>query len=253
MKAAAYPEHWLETVRFHRRFAEHDLNDWLCEQLAPQPHHTFLDIGCGTGEQLLHFASVCRRCIGVDNAELPLRRLAAIVQDQNIRNVEWLCCPGECISLDDSTVDLVACNFALPYMNARQVLSEIRRLLTNGGRSIITGYAIDNVAEMIAIHRDRCPYVVPGYINGFCDAARFADVAEHIFSRVEQRTWTNPMRFPRVADFMQYYTHTDLYMGAKDMMEDLEEAVTTTAQAVLSRDGEIRITKVISALYLANE
>ena len=71
MKAAAYPEHWLETVRFHRRFAEHDLNDWLCEQLAPQPHHTSLDIGCGTGEQLLHFASVCRRCIGVDNAELP--------------------------------------------------------------------------------------------------------------------------------------------------------------------------------------
>jgi hypothetical protein len=138
-------------------------------------------------------------------------------------------------------------------MNARQVLSEIRRLLTNGGRSIITGYAIDNVAEMIAIHRDRCPYVVPGYINGFCDAARFADVAEHIFSRVEQRTWTNPMRFPGVADFMQYYTHTDLYMGAKDMVEDLEKSVAATAQAVLSRDGEIRITKVISALYLAKE
>ena len=89
-----------------------------------------LDVGCGAGQTLI--GSAPRRevlAVGVDSDHSALR-----LGTQLTDSVCFVTASGEALPFANQSFDLVISRVALPYMNVRNGLNEMSRVLTGGGR-----------------------------------------------------------------------------------------------------------------------
>lgn len=99
-----------------------------------------LDLGCGAGLDLLHYARLVGptgKVIGLDLSPSMLAKARANLASQGVTNGAFLHAPADAIPLPDSGVDLVTANgiFNLaPDKDA--VMREAHRVLRKGGRLI---------------------------------------------------------------------------------------------------------------------
>lgn len=92
-------------------------------------HRTILDVGCGAGQTLIASglaSDVLAVGIDVDESALLLGR-------QLSHNVRFVCAKGEELSFESGIFDLVICRIALPYMHVSRAVSEVWRVLADGG------------------------------------------------------------------------------------------------------------------------
>lgn len=107
--------------------------------LNPQNGDTILDVGCGNGIMLERIARACDcHLIGTDISEDALeiarRRIAST-------NAELLCCPVECMPIENATVDkALTINTMYFWENLVSGYEEIARVLRPGGIFIGTHY-----------------------------------------------------------------------------------------------------------------
>lgn len=105
-----------------------------------RPGETVLDLGCGAGLDLLHYARAVGprgRVIGLDLSASMLAKARANLASQGIDNASFLNAPADRIPLPDASVDLVTANgiFNLsPDKDA--VMREAHRVLRKHGRVI---------------------------------------------------------------------------------------------------------------------
>jgi len=143
-------------------------------RLGPGP--AVLDLGCGTGINLLEAARVlgaCRRLVGVD--------LAPGMIDEARRKAQAAGVPAtfavgdaEHLELPDASFDLVICNSVYHWFPDRQrAVAEISRVLRPGGQALV-----NCVAD-------------PGFHE-------WARVVDEVWSRLfhEQRAWLPPLPTP---------------------------------------------------------
>ena len=94
-----------------------------------------LDVGCGAGQEMLPFVRDLQiPAIGVDvapSAGLVGRELFGVLGLD--KRVHFARACAENLPLRDNYFDLVICRVALPYMNNRQALSEMSRVLHPDG------------------------------------------------------------------------------------------------------------------------
>lgn len=99
-----------------------------------------LDLGCGAGLDLLHYARLvgpAGRVLGLDLSSAMLAKARANLASQGVNNATFLNAPADAIPLPDASVDLVTANgiFNLsPDKDA--VMREAHRVLRKGGRLI---------------------------------------------------------------------------------------------------------------------
>jgi SAM-dependent methyltransferase len=86
-----------------------------------------LDVGCGSGEQL-----VALRDAGVD--PIGVEPTAFLVHDLTSRGFDVREGHAEQLPVEDRSVDGVVCKVALPYTDERRAISEWARVLRQGGR-----------------------------------------------------------------------------------------------------------------------
>lgn len=108
--------------------------------LPPDPGHTVLDLGCGTGTALAEYRDIGCRVLGADPSEAMLaqsrRRLG---RDADLRLIT-----SARIPFDDDSADLVLISLvlhSLPREEAVTLLAEAGRLLRIGGRVLVTDFA----------------------------------------------------------------------------------------------------------------
>lgn len=107
------------------------------EDLNPE---RVLDLGCGAGQELLPFLEKTEAfCVGVDIAP----ELGKITADvfQNQKRAAFFRSEGENLPFADASFDVVLCRVALPYMNNRQAISEIARVLKPEGVLLLKTHA----------------------------------------------------------------------------------------------------------------
>ncbi|MFT3765029.1 MAG: methyltransferase domain-containing protein [Minicystis sp.] len=120
--------------------------------VAPLP--AILDIGCGTGINLLEMARVlgpCRKLVGVDLSPgmLSVARRKAVSAGLP---AAFMIGDAEALELPDSSFDLVVCNSAYHWFPDRaRAIKEMSRVLKPGGQLILTTLAAPGYEEWIGV------------------------------------------------------------------------------------------------------
>jgi SAM-dependent methyltransferase len=216
------------------RLGTRDLFAELARSLRLDPHHTLVDVCCGAGQHLVKYTPLVARAIGYDFS-------AAAVAEARARGVDAAVADAAALPLDDASVDAVSCAFGVYYLHdPHAAIREWARVLRPGGRVVICGPARDTNVELYEFHRqatgadpsdaDRAAW---GYVDDIVAPALriggFADVTVDLF--------VNPIEFPDAQAFLDYWTHTSLFLRSTGASSD------DGARVLAVRPGPFRITK----------
>jgi len=102
--------------------------DWLAAQLGVDESSTVLDLGAGTGKLTRAFVGRAARVIAVEPGPEMLAQLRRVVPE-----AEALLGAAEAIPLKNHSVDAVVCGQSFHWFRRAEAVSEIRRVLRQGG------------------------------------------------------------------------------------------------------------------------
>jgi SAM-dependent methyltransferase len=99
-----------------------------------------LDLGCGTGVDLVRFARGKARVVGVDLSEAAVRLAQQNVGHQHL-HAALVVADGERLPFPDNHFDYVFAHGVVQYTaNGRRLVDEVRRVLKPGGEAVFQGY-----------------------------------------------------------------------------------------------------------------
>jgi SAM-dependent methyltransferase len=148
------------------------VNDWIIEQVDPQPGQTILDIAAGTGD--LGFTAAERvgaggRVITTDFAPEMVEAARRNGDARGLTNVEYQVMDAERMPLGDDSVDGVVCRWGYMLMaDPSAALAETRRVMRDGGT---LGFAVwqtpdrnewASIPVMVLVQRGHMPPPDPG-------------------------------------------------------------------------------------------
>lgn len=100
---------------------------------------TVLDLGCGAGQELFPFLEKTNAlCVGIDKgAELGKITNEIFSAKSFSERAKFVRSSGEKIPFADESFDVILCSVALPYMNNRETIAEVARVLKKEGSFIL--------------------------------------------------------------------------------------------------------------------
>ena len=115
-----------------------------------------LDVGCGAGQELLPFLEKSEAfCVGIDIAEELGQVSGEVFAKKGFsERISFTRSKGEILPFANESFDVVLCRVALPYMNNRQTIAEIARVLKPNGVFLLKIHAPAFYFGMI---RERLP------------------------------------------------------------------------------------------------
>lgn len=152
-----------------------------------------LDVGCGLGTDLSHFASSGALTTGIDIAERAID-LAQANFNHGGHEGEFAVMDGEALDFPDDTFDFVYCHTVLHFTREpAAMVREIKRVLKPGGRALLM--TINRQSWLYFLHR------VGGMKIDYMDApvfhkmspAEFTDLVG-VFDKVEVKLFRFPVR-----------------------------------------------------------
>jgi SAM-dependent methyltransferase len=137
------------------RPAVQTLKTWAIEQLAPSPGETAVDVGSGTGEDVVTFAKLAGRAVGVEPSA-GLR--AEAVRRAEGSGAEFVDGDAAALPFEDESVDVLRCERVLQHVaGPADVVKEMARVLRPGGRIALIdtdwATAIIHPADPGVLHR----------------------------------------------------------------------------------------------------
>lgn len=145
---------WNEIRAMH--IDQRDVNAALEHLVQDKPSRTFLDIGTGTGEMLLHFAKHIEQGEGIDASRemLAVARASLEAADAHHCHVRQ----GDLYSLpfDADTFDIILIHQVLHYVDdIKGAVIEAARVLRPGGTLLIADFAPHAAEELRTAHQHR--------------------------------------------------------------------------------------------------
>lgn len=137
-----YQEYTREAIE---NFAQKDAKSryLLVDAVKDKSPKSVLDVGCGAGQELFPFIEKTDAfCVGVDAADELGEVTRGVFREKEFENrFAFVRSKGEKIPFADASFDVVLCRVALPYMDNRQTIAEISRILKTGGVFLLKTHA----------------------------------------------------------------------------------------------------------------
>jgi ubiquinone/menaquinone biosynthesis C-methylase UbiE len=159
-----------------------------------------LDVGIGSGANLMFYGAQVDRVYGVDPS-LELLRFAGERVHDTPAHVELLCGLGEALPLDRNTIDTATLTFTLcTITDPAAALAEVRRVLKPGGRLLFAEHGRAPEAA-VARWQDRVSPLWKRIAGGCHLNRRPDDLIRNAGFRIDELE-TGYMRGPRVMTFV---------------------------------------------------
>jgi len=207
----------LETrIETHKQFSTYDINDWILSCVRPCNNEKLLDIGCGTGEQIISFSKNCgslSKILAIDASAESLKIVEKKCSEKKIQNIQTIQTNMDDISKlvkNTDKFDLIISCFALYYSkNIPEIITAIKNLLSTGGRFFVCGPMEGNNAELINFHSQILKSSLE--LTDYPMTKTILPEIKKNFSIVEEYYFSNPLHFPEPGALINYWKSYYLY------------------------------------------
>lgn len=108
---------------------------------------TVLNIGCGEGQQAIIYKDAFKRMVGIDINQSRLNTAKILMEQYVVKNFGTICANVENIPLDEKFDKAIAIDIIEHVINPERAITEIHRLLKEGGKLLITFPAMHDKYE----------------------------------------------------------------------------------------------------------
>ena len=188
-------------------YSAKDLNDFIFGIIQPQTTDVALEIGCGSGKQLIPISKMVRKIVGLDISDEMIADLRTTVSDQ--KNVELVVSGMDGLSgLGlESNFNLIYSAYSIYYsQDIPALVNNVYRLLKgNGDRFFSVAPDVRNNVEWFA-DLDHL-FELPQEILHSGDISRTVVIPAMLdtFGEVHCYTFKNSVTFDSLDDLMEYY------------------------------------------------
>ncbi len=251
-------------IDIHQQYGRRDIDQWMLEMLRPAKGSKILDVGCGSGKQLLAFHNQLEGDAEITGGDINQE----LLEEAKLRNAEFGD-PWRLMLLDfdrrfdlaEDTYDIATCCFALYYAReAGFTIGEMRRVLAPGGRLFTTGPMPENKRLFYEIITEATGKEIPQMPGSSRYGSEILQEIRDRFSSVEVRIFENPLEFDAVEPFLDY-TRASLsedrrlwkqFFDGGDDFEHVMSAIEEISRERLEAEGRLVMTKVVGC-FLATK
>ena len=250
-------------IEIHQRYGSRNIDEWMLDLLKPADGDRILDVGCGSGKQLLAFHKHLNGKAHITGGDVN----SSLLEEARARNAE-LGNPWKLMTLDfdrpfdlaSESYDLVTCCFALYYAgDFRFTVGEMHRMLAPGGRLFTTGPMPGNKRLFYEVIQEATGKPIPPMPGSSRYGTEILEAIRKQFGSVEVQVFENPLEFESIEPFLDY-TRASLSEDRK-LWKSLFESGVSFDQVMqqiehvgrrrLSLEGRLVMTKIVGGLLAA--
>jgi ubiquinone/menaquinone biosynthesis C-methylase UbiE len=203
-----------ERINSHKQFSKNDINEWILPHIQLENGTKFLDIGCGTGEQLIRIAKKypMTHCMGIDISQNSLKHIENFAQKYSISNIKtkFVDIDNISVGIGDKKFDVIISCFALYYsQNIPKLISSIKQHLNYDGKFFVCGPVEGNNKELVEFQLN-----IDGTTKKYGPFIMTDTILPEIqkfFSNVALDYFYNPISFPDPSSLFNYWKSYILY------------------------------------------
>lgn len=209
-------------IETHDRYSKHDINKWIFGILKIKDTESVLDVGCGTGKQLIPIAGkTSGLVVGVD---VSLESLDYVKKEtMNKPNVKLILSSIENMHeklRQFPKFDVIISCFAIYYSKKPdETIMQLKDLLRDNGRLFICGPGINNNKALLDLHSKigKLSEMHKGFFENFA-----APLLKDNFKNVKAFKFENPVAFPDIDSLAEYWLSYSI--GDKNKLEQFRSA-----------------------------
>jgi ubiquinone/menaquinone biosynthesis C-methylase UbiE len=196
-------------IRTNNEFGNVDLSEWLIEKLEVKNGQTILDVGCGTGDQLIKLASLFPRgkYYGVDLSKESITEARTQAEHEGLTVTFIHGDASDIAALPDRCFDIVMSIYALYYVtDVQNILScLLGKLAPSGSLVVMSPYKGNNDSWYAFLSSFmNMPREIESIANDFMDTEVLPFARAH-FSNVRTCEFQNNIRIPTYEDLKKYW------------------------------------------------
>lgn len=250
-------------IDIHQRYGSRNIDEWMLDLLKPAQGARILDVGCGSGKQLLAFHKHLHGKADITGGDVN----SSLLEEARASNAE-LGNPWKLMTLDfdrpfdlaSESYDLVTCCFALYYAgDFRSTVGEMHRVLAPGGRLFTTGPMPGNKRLFYEVIQEATGKPIPPMPGSSRYGTEILEAIRKPFASVEVQVFENPLEFESIEPFLDY-TRASLSEDRKlwkslfesgvsfdQVMQQIEQV----GRGRLGLEGRLVMTKIVGGFLAA--
>ena len=234
-------------LKINRCYGSKDIRPWIIDLLKPSINEKILDVGCGSGEQVIPFAKETKNkseIIGIDVSKKLLNLAKKEAEEKGVKIKLLRHDANNNLPFDDEYFDAVTCCFTIYHIKKRlNLINEFYRTLKPGGRLLITGPDPENNQEMFDFFKEVNIKISQMPRDLFKN--EIGNNLEKKFSKEKYSVFKNKVNFPSTTDFVSYIKMTQLFLD--NVPSDKQKDVCKQLEHIIEKNNELTLTKIVGA------
>lgn len=223
-------------IETHERYSENPepFVSWVLRHVAAQPGQRLLDVGSGPGQYHVHLAGVSVIALDTSPGMLAKVRVPKVQAD------------AQALPFRDGSFDRVMSNHVLYHVpDQRQALREMRRVITPGGRVVITTNASDSLKVLFDLYNEAARE--QGAPEESSVGARFsfddADLVREVFPSARIELYHDAFVFRDIEPVLAYVASAGPSQLPAEVRARVLAGLERRLRPIFERDGVFRVPK----------